>query len=291
VPISCVKQLLPRNWAPSHTPRVKTPLLFLITSVLLVAPARGADLPQTTHPFVVIAHRGDRLAAHENTLTAFRKAAEAGIDFVEIDVRRTADDHYVLMHDSTVDRMTDGRGKVSELTLEIIRGLKVRDTRRPQIPPDRVPTFEEVLATIKGKVNVYLDFKAGDRATVTKMIRDAGVTRQILIYDEVESIPEWHQVAPELPLIVSPPESIKTPAGLVEFVKQSRVEVLDGSWDFYTKEMVEAAQAGGARVWPDIQDGRENAEYFAKVMARGFSGAQSDHPHDLIEWLKSQNRR
>lgn len=270
---------------------MKALLLFLIGSVSLGWPVHAADLPRVSHSFTVIAHRGDRFAAHENTLTALRQAAEAGIDYVEIDVRRTADGHYVLMHDSTVDRMTDGHGRVSELSLKQIRALKVRDKKRPQIAVDRVPTFEEALAAIKGRVNMYLDFKAGDREVVAKMIRDAGMSRQILVYDEVESIAKWRRVAPELPLIVSPPETLKTAAELVKFIKESGVEVLDGSWESYSPEMVEAAQAAGTKVWPDIQDGHENSEYFVKVIARGFSGAQSDHPRDLIDWLRQQNRR
>ena len=270
---------------------MKALLLLLVGCAPFGWPIRAADLPRAAHSFVVIAHRGDRLAAHENTLTALRQAAEAGIDYVEIDVRRTADGHYVLMHDSTVDRMTEGRGKVSEMSLEQIRALRVHDKKRPQIATDRVPTFEEALAAIKDQVHMYLDFKAGDRAVVAKMIRDAGVSRQILVYDEVESIAEWRLVAPELPLIVSPPETIKTAAELVKFTRESGVEVLDGSWEYYSREMVEAAQAAGAKVWPDIQDGHEDAQYFAKVIARGFSGAQSDHPRDLIEWLRQQNLR
>jgi len=275
----------------AHTFRMKALLLLLLGCASVGGPIRAADLPRSAHSFVVIAHRGDRLSAHENTLTALRQAADAGIDYVEIDVRRTADGHYVLMHDSTVDRMTDGRGKVSELSLEQIRALKVRDTKRVQIATDRVPTLEEALAAIKGRVHVYLDFKAGDRAAVTKIIRDAGVSRQILVYDEVDSVVEWRRVAPGLPLIVSPPESVKTAAELVKFIKESGVEVLDGSWEFYTREMVVAAQATGAKVWPDIQDGREDAAYFSRVIARGFSGAQSDHPRELIGWLQQQNRR
>jgi glycerophosphoryl diester phosphodiesterase len=270
---------------------MKILLLLLLGCSAFTRPTHAADLPRTTHSFVVIAHRGDQFAAHENTLTALRQAAEAGIDYVEIDVRRTADGHYVLMHDSTVDRMTDGQGRVSELSLEQIRALKVRDQKRPQIAGDRVPTLEEALNVVKGRIHVYLDFKAGDRAVVTKLIRDSGVSRQILIYDEIESIAEWRRLVPELPLIVSPPETIKTAAELVKFIKERRVEVLDGSWEFYTREMVEAAVAAGVKVWPDIQDERENAEYFREVIARGFSGAQSDHPRAMIEWLKLQNSR
>jgi glycerophosphoryl diester phosphodiesterase len=195
------------------------------------------------------------------------------------------------MHDGKVDRMTDGHGAVSALTLAQIRGLTVRDSRRPEIPPDRIPTFGETLALIKGRLNIYLDFKAGDRGVVAKAIRDAGVARQIMVYDEVESIPEWRRVAPEFPLIVSAPDSVKSPQSLLEFAKTKGVEVLDGDWDGYSKEMVEAAKRDGVRVWPDIQTKVEDSAYFSKVLARGFTGVQTDHPEALIAWLKAQKLR
>jgi len=240
---------------------------------------------------VVIAHRGDHSHAHENTLTALQHAIDAGVDYAEVDVRRTADDQYVLMHDSTVNRMTDGTGAVRELALAQIRILRVLDPKRPQIPPDRVATFSEALTLIKGRLNLYLDFKEGDRGAVTKLIRDAGVERQIIVYDGVDSVAEWHAVAPEFPLIISPPDNVKDSKQLVEFATGKRIEILDDDWSRYSAEMVEAANRAGIRIWPDIQTGMEDSTYFSKVLARGFSGVQTDHPEELIAWLKSKKLR
>jgi glycerophosphoryl diester phosphodiesterase len=200
--------------------------------LLLLIPmfARAAETPVSRTNFVVIAHRGNHSAAHENTLTALQNAIEAGADYAEIDVRRTADGHHVLMHDQSVDRMTDGHGAVRQLTLSQLQQLHVRDLRRPQLANDRIPTFAEALQLIKGRLNIYLDFKEGDRLVVARAIRDAGVARQILVYDDVEAAPEWRRVAPELPLIVSPPDDVKTPEQLVRFAKEHQIEVLDGSW-------------------------------------------------------------
>jgi glycerophosphoryl diester phosphodiesterase len=210
---------------------------------------------------------------------------------VEIDVRRTQDGNYVLMHDSTVDRTTDGHGSVAKMTLAQLQALRVRDAKRPKIAPDRIPTFNETLAVIKGRINIYLDFKAGERAAVTKAIRDAEVAKQVLVYDDVDSIDEWRRVAPELPLIVSPPSDAKTPEQIVDFLSKHRIEVLDGSWKGYSREMVEAAKKAGARTWPDIQTAQENSNYFEKVAAQGFTGAQTDHPEAFIGWLIQQHRR
>ena len=73
-------------------------------------------------PFV-IGHRGSMLEAPENTLAGFRHAAENGADAVEFDVDFTKDGHAVVIHDATVDRTTNGSGRVSDFTLEDIRKL------------------------------------------------------------------------------------------------------------------------------------------------------------------------
>jgi glycerophosphoryl diester phosphodiesterase len=251
----------------------------------------GAQLPPARNGFVVIAHRGNHTRAHENTLKALREAADAGADYVELDVRRTADGHYVLMHDGTMDRMTDGRGSVGQMTLAELRALTVRDPGRPAVPPERIPTLEEALGVIKGRVNVYLDFKQGDRDEVARRIREAGVARQVLVYDRPENVAAWRKAAPELPLMVSPPPDLRDGEALVAFARRLGVEALDGSWELYSREMVSAAERAGIKVWPDIQAREEGPEYFKKVLDRGFTGAQTDHPEELIDWLKTKKRR
>lgn len=70
---------------------------------------------------VVLAHRGGSALAPENTMAAFKKAAELGVDGFEIDIRLTSDEELIVFHDEFLDRTTDGAGKVSDLTLEKIR--------------------------------------------------------------------------------------------------------------------------------------------------------------------------
>jgi glycerophosphoryl diester phosphodiesterase len=252
---------------------------------------QGAEVPSSPQDFIVIAHRGNHSHAHENTLTALQNAIDAGADYAEIDVRRTSDGYHVLMHDETVDRMTDGHGAVRQLALSQIQQLQVRDLSRPQIAADRIPTFTEALQVIKGRLHIYLDFKEGDRLAVVKAIRDAGVGRRILIYDDIEAAPEWHRIAPELPLIASPPGDLKTPEQLVQFAKAHGIEVLDGAWKSYSRAKIQAANRAGVKVWPDIQAREEDGDYFAKVLQLGFTGVQTDHPEELIAWLKEHHRR
>ena len=100
---------------------------------------------------VVIAHRGEHLQHSENTMEAFQGAVAAGADFFELDVRTTADHRLVIMHDATVDRMTDQKGEVAQMTFDTIRGLDVHGSR--------VPAFEEALDFAHGRIGVYVDCK------------------------------------------------------------------------------------------------------------------------------------
>lgn len=94
-----------------------------------------------------IAHRGYSACAPENTLAAFRLAGEEGYYGCELDVHPTKDKRWVVMHDTTVDRMTDGSGNVSELTYAEISALKIDSGNRIEDYPDeKVPTLEEALA-------------------------------------------------------------------------------------------------------------------------------------------------
>lgn len=237
----------------------------------------------------MVAHRGEHLNHHENTLEAIDGAVTAGADFVEIDVRRTRDGHYVLMHDRSLDRMTDGKGPLAERTLAELQALRVFSRALPNVPASRIPRFEEVLARCRGRINIYLDFKAGDRGEVAGLIREAGMLQQVLVYDGLDGIKPWRKAAPELPLIVSVPSNALRDASAIRgFITSHSPEALDGDWPEYKPATVAEAGQLGARVIPDVQDGSEGPDYWARVIAVGFQGAQTDHPADFVAWLRKR---
>src|ERR1035437_7015905 len=102
-------------------------------------------VPKAKHKFIVIAHRGDHTIYPENTLKAYEQAIKNGADYIEIDLRTTSDGKLVSMHDGSVNRMTDGKGLVKDLTLEQIENLKVSVKNKPDTETYRVPTFEQIL--------------------------------------------------------------------------------------------------------------------------------------------------
>lgn len=101
----------------------------------------------------IVAHRGASGYAPENTLLAFKKAIELGCDKVELDVRLTKDKKVVVIHDDDIDRTTDGRGKIVELTLKQIKKFNCEEKQK-------IPTLQEVIDLCKGKIDLQIELKA-----------------------------------------------------------------------------------------------------------------------------------
>jgi len=93
----------------------------------------------------IIAHRGFRGTYPQNTMLAFTSAFQAGADSLEFDVQITSDDELVVFHDETVDTLTNGTGKVVDLSLSQLRGLKFKSLDGTIYENERIPTFSEVL--------------------------------------------------------------------------------------------------------------------------------------------------
>jgi glycerophosphoryl diester phosphodiesterase len=97
---------------------------------------------------IILAHRGDLAHAPENTLPAFAQAIQKGADGVELDAKLTADGHIIVFHDTTVDRTTNGSGKVVSFTLEEIRKLDAGTWFDAKFAGTKVPLLGEVFETV-----------------------------------------------------------------------------------------------------------------------------------------------
>ena len=270
-------------------------LLFgfiLFTSLTNVVYSQQAIIPKSKNGFVVIAHRGNHVAAQENTLAAFQNAINVEADYVEIDLRTSKDSQLVIMHDGTVNRMTNGIGKVSDLTWAELKQLKVIEKNHPEWPEQSIPLFSEVLKLCKGKINIYLDFKNADVNASYQALKKAGMQHSVIVYiNAAHQLVEWKKIAPQIPLMVSLPDSVQSAAQLNSFLDQYKIHLLDGSYKEYTVEMVNAAKAKNIPVWPDIQSATEGPEQWEKAINLGFTGLQTDHPEAMVNYLKNKKRR
>ncbi|MDA0907802.1 MAG: glycerophosphodiester phosphodiesterase family protein [Bacteroidetes bacterium] len=111
---------------------------------------------------LVVSHRGDWRYAPENSVEAVQRCIDLGVDIVEIDVRLTKDGQLVAMHDYTVDRTTNGTGKVSDLTLDKIKKLRLKNGCGFRGSQFQVPTLEEIMLVAKDKIMINLDKTEGE---------------------------------------------------------------------------------------------------------------------------------
>jgi len=114
----------------------------------------------------IYAHRGVSAEFPENTLAAFRRALELGVDGIELDVHLSADGVPVVMHDETVDATTNGSGAIAVMTVAELKSLDAGNG-------ERVPTLAEVIELVGGAVHVNIEVKAATAGHVVLTVTDA----------------------------------------------------------------------------------------------------------------------
>jgi len=146
---------------------------------------------------LIIAHRGHSIAVPENTLEAYRRAIELGVEMIECDVNRTKDGELVMIHDWTLDRTTSGSGRVEDMTLSEIRDLDAGSSFDPSFAGLRVPTTAETLdlareAGARSKIAVASEDERIDPVGACVGHRGARVQAVVSeLYDEKIDIVRW----------------------------------------------------------------------------------------------------
>lgn len=112
-----------------------------------------------TRSVVVCAHRGNSGEFPENTLSAFRSAADLGVDMIEFDVAITKDGVPVILHDETVDRTSNGTGLLAELTLAAVRALDFGSWQGEAFCGERIPTLIEALDALPAPIMLNIHVK------------------------------------------------------------------------------------------------------------------------------------
>jgi glycerophosphoryl diester phosphodiesterase len=223
----------------------------------------------------VIAHRGEHLQHVENTLSAFQAAIDAGADYFECDVRSTSDGHMVLMHDDSVDRTTNGHGRVAELTFDQVRALDARG--------NRVPTFEEALELAKGRIGVYVDNKQTTPDALVRAIDHAGMGDHVVIYGgaELSAIralrPDWKMM----------PEADDA-ARLKQAIASLNLTVAAFDDGDFKDGALALARQRGIGVFVDMLGERDDERHWQAAIDAGATGIQTDHPAELVRYLRSR---
>lgn len=215
----------------------------------------------------IVGHRGAAGYAPENTLAAIQKGIALGVDFVEIDVRRTLDGALVALHDETVDRTTNGKGRVDRLSL---RETQTLDAGNGQ----HIPTLEEVLEAVVGKTGLMLELKIKGAAQQTvEAVRRYGF-RDALIYasflhDELTHVRAADPAAVLMALFG------RLPPDPVVRAKEHRCSYVGLRHDTATSPLIDACHRAGLLVFAYTVDGPADIQ---RTLSIGVDGVISNFP-------------
>lgn len=235
-----------------------------------------------------IAHRGASGHAPENTMAAFRRAVELGARFIETDLQITRDARIVAIHDSTLDRTTNGNGQVHLHTLKEIRALDAGawfQQDAASFAGEQVPTLREILEFAKEQdVIFYLEIKSGPawgvEHAVVASLRDRGATARVVILSfEPATLDSVHR----LDATIMSGLLCEHPSGdLVERTVRAGARQLVARGDLITPEVVEKAHHAGLQV---VAWTINEPEQMRRLIAIPVDGIISDYPDRLLKIL------
>lgn len=293
----------------------------------------GADLRGRLYDWadgvLVVAHRachapapsrGLTTALPENSLAALDRCVGLGVDMVEIDVRRTADGALVIMHDPTVDRTTDGHGRVSEMSLRQVKALRLKSPGRRggEGPAEAPPTLGEYLARTRGRILVNLDVKEPIAEQVAQVVLASGAAGQVLVKARAEAgsapmadLPPYSGLA-FMPMVGAVNgRGAGDPAGITarQVLAENRIPAIElcdlPRSDF--KAVRAAARLARVRLWSNALAGKglkgvwararaggaaaDGRRTWARLVDDGVSVIQTNRPSALLDYLDARSLR
>lgn len=264
----------------------------------------------------VAAHRGDWIYAPENSIPALEHAIFLGADMIETDVRLTKDGKIIMMHDYSVDRTTDGKGTIADLTFEEIQKLHLRNNFGGMTGL-KVPTLEEYIQVAKDKILLYLD-KAGydlpghEQGHLVKELLKILKTHNVL--EQSVFVLDWpYSKAKEIfgddlkKVIYVPVIEDKIPnlsAYVNEYIQklrpvafQFRMESLDSeTYKQLPKVLESGSKAFVAATWDEhtanhsdlVSIFQRPSAGWGWLLEQGFSILETNYPKDLMQYLHSE---
>lgn len=257
---------------------------------------------------IVVAHRGDWRNAPENSIQAIENVIEMGVDVVEIDVQKTKDGKLILMHDTSLDRTTTGKGLVSDHTMDEISKLFLRNgagvaTRH------RVPTLEEALACTRNRILVNIDKGYDYFSDCYDILVATGTLNQVIIKGGFSYEKVHNQNAGILSKSIYMPIVNLDKANASKIILDFQKKYRPVAYEFVFKSDTSALlnnfrkiKEGGSRVWvnslwPSLNAGHDddlsveekNPEGgWGWIIDRGANIIQTDRPKELIEYLRKR---
>ena len=292
--------------------------LFLILSLALTLPMWAQTRAEKIRDnmlnnpkyVTVVAHRGDWRGAPENSLQAFQNCIDMGVDMVELDLQRTSDGVLVIMHDNTLNRTSNGKGKISEHTYAELQELFLKPQHSATITRHKIPTLEEALLLCKDKILINIDKGYNYFQEAYKIMERTGTTRQVIIKSGNSPEKVMAENADVLKNTIYMPvvqvdadnaqKTVEANLGL----KPVAIECCFSKYNDDVEARFRQIRDAGVQVWINSiwgslcayhDDDRavemnEPDEAWGWILDRGATLIQTDRPAALIQYLKKHKR-
>src|SRR5271170_3939561 len=246
-------------------------LCFCVMSMAVICAAQNGDLRSDgpARTILTSAHRGEHLKHPENSLPAIQGAIDAGVDYVELDIRTSSDGYLVLMHDPTVDRMTNGKGAIKDMTLAEIRRQDLGARFPGKFPNLQVPTFDEALALAKGKIGIYVDTKSATPKDLVAAIERHDMGDHVMFWSEnVDFLKQIHDLRPNWIIM---PEAFN-PKNVEKIVALLHPQLLGADERDFNAATIAAAKTANIGVFVD----RQTEQEWQDAVDQGVAGIQTN---------------
>ena len=219
----------------------------------------------------IIGHRGAAGYTLENTLASFQKAIEIGCDGTELDVHLTRDNIPVVIHDSTVDRVTSGSGIVSQMSLEEIKKLDCKDKQK-------IPTLQEVIDLCREKINLKIELKADVAVRqVAEALKQNNIVpgTSVLSFDK-GTLKEIRKILPDLTLCYLFEEYSDDVWKLAEDLS---LEFLGPKYSTVDQEVIDKSHSLGIKIYTWTVNDKKTGK---KLETMGVDELATDYPKVFI---------
>jgi glycerophosphoryl diester phosphodiesterase len=236
---------------------------------------------------LVLGHRGCAGEAPENTLASFQLALEQGCDGIELDIHLSSDGQLIVCHDPTVNRTTDGKGWIYEMTLEQLKRLDAGAWFHESFRGERIPTLEEVFDLMPANqlINIEIKHSYGRRieAKLAELLRANGRLENVVVSSfDHKSMVHFKQLLPELNIGLLYMENLVNHIKLAEMTGIP-VHSLHPYYRNIDKEDVQSALDSGLCLYPYTINEEAQQKLFVQY---GVTGIITDFPGRLRKLLE-----
>jgi len=265
---------------------------------------------------LVAAHRGDWRNAPENSLKGIENCIQMGVDIVEIDIQKTKDNQFILMHDKTIDRMTNGKGNISDYTLKELKQFYLKDhqgRKKAELTNHRIPTLEESLLLSKDRIMLNLDkayrFKKEIYPLLVRtetedlVIFKTSISNKKQNFDKIKNdLSLMNNSVFFMPIIKDAPEAYSVIKEHIQTYHPVAMEMILSKNDSLLNHS-DYVKNNGTRVWvntlwsslcagySDAKSLKDPDANWGHIIRKGANIIQTDNPVELLQYLQKNNLR